>query len=252
MRMADPGGSGEIAAEGWRSATGSAPSRRVADWTPASMKHWPGCVAAVIRLTGCDHGCAVCLRPDSRSDRADPPDWPALLRHLHDTRDTLDGIVVTGGEPTSDPDLPSLLAALKDQCFEVRLDTKGSHPKVLSYVLAEGLADYVALEVKTNLDRYESLTGVPGSADRLRESIGVLLGSGVPHEFRTILHPAAVEPGDLAHIASELRGGMLYALDQYRPPAGAETLPAPYPAAVVRAAVPSCTPHLPTVARGLR
>lgn len=184
-----------------------------------------------------------------RDDVGEDVDWNAVVAHLDSNRDMLDGVVVTGGEPTEDPDLPSLLAALKELDVAVRLDTNGGRPDVLSLLLAEGLVDSVALDVKAVPARYRSLCDEYDMPARVAECVDMLIASPIEHEFRTTVVPGIVDPDELPRIARGLRGGRLYILQQYRPNAGCELTP--FPDDVLREAARACARFLPTSPRGL-
>ncbi len=240
------------AARGTR--TIAAPTRRLAGWLPAGMIDWPGRVAATIFLAGCPYRCSYCHNPDL--EPLDEPDseWTALLGHFAAKRSWLDGVVVTGGEPTADPDVISLLAALKDVGMPVKLDTNGGRPEVIAHAMAEGLVDYVALDVKAAPEHHDTLTGVPGSFGSVMRCARMLIDGGVRHEFRTTAYPGAVTLGDLSDIAAELRGGTLYAIQQFRPhltltPEAGEVLP--YTREALRQAARECSRNLPTIVRGV-
>lgn len=162
-------------------------------------------------------------------------------------------MVVTGGEPCDDPDLPALLTRLKLTDLPIRLETNGSSPSALRHLIAEGLVDSVALDVKTTLEHYDTLTGVTGSGARVAESIATVERSGVDHEFRTTLFPGAVALDDLEPIATTLAGGRLWAVQQYRPDGTLDRRARdvdPYPVRAVHLALVRCRRHLPTVMRG--
>jgi pyruvate formate lyase activating enzyme len=226
-----------------------APTRRLASWRATTMREWPGHVATSLRLAGCSFGCPYCSVADLRDPVGESVDWHAVVDHLEQHREMLDGVVVTGGEPTEDPDLPSLLAALKDLGFAVRLDTNGSRPDVLSHVLAEGLVDSVAVDIKAVPARYRALSEERDMAARVAECVDMLIDSDVEHEFRTTVVPGIVDPDELPRIARTLRGGRLYILQQYRPVPGSSV--APYPDDVLRNAARACGRFLPTSPRGL-
>lgn len=231
------------------------PSRRLRRWVPAGMADWPGRVATTVLLHGCSFRCPYCCEPSSVEVPDVPSGWDALLEHLSAKRSWLDGVVVSGGEPTEDPDLPSLLARLADEGIPVKLDTSGARPEVLAYLLAEDLVDCVALDIKAPFDRYDALTCVPGSGRAVERSVEVLLSSSVEHELRTTLFPGAVSIDDLPGMARSLKGGRLYALQRFRPEVTLERLPPdvePFELAEVRSAARRCRAFLPTVLRGFR
>jgi len=135
----------------------------------------------------------------------------------------------------------------------VKLDTNGSAPEALGEVLAEGLVDFVALDVKATPERYVRATGTPSTWGAVDESITLVLESGVDHEFRTTCYPPAVGPDDLVHIAARLAGGKRYVLQQFRPvrtldPAAASVRP--HSAETLSNAALRCSMFVPTVVRG--
>jgi pyruvate formate lyase activating enzyme len=226
-----------------------APTRRLASWRPTTMREWPGHVATSLRLWGCSFRCPYCSAAHLRGPADGDVSWDDVVTHMVLHREMLDGVVVSGGEPTEDPDLPSLLAALKDLDVQVRLDTNGGRPDVLAYLLAEGLCDSVALDVKTVPARYRRFSDERDMAARVAECVDMLIASDIEHEFRTTVVPGLVDPEELPHIARSLRGGRLYILQQYRPVPG-QTL-TPYADDALRHAAHACSRFLPTSPRGL-
>ena len=213
------------------------------------MREWPGHVATSLRLWGCSFRCPYCSSVDLREPADGGVAWNDVVAYLVLHRDMLDGVVVTGGEPTEDPDLPSLLAALKDLDVDVRLDTNGSRPDVLAYLLAEGLCDSVALDVKAVPARYREFSDERDMAARVAECVDMLIVSDIEHEFRTTVVPGFVDPEELPRIARALRGGRLYVLQQYHPMPGQGLTP--FPDDVLRQAARACSRFLPTSPRGL-
>ncbi|MFZ5974952.1 MAG: anaerobic ribonucleoside-triphosphate reductase activating protein, partial [Bacillota bacterium] len=133
-------------------------------------------------------------------------------------RGLLGGVVISGGEPTLQKDLPDFIEKVYAMGYRVKLDTNGSRPDALSALLDTGMLDYVAMDVKAPLDKYAATTGVEADTDSIRKSIGVLRSTGVAHEFRTTFVPT-LNPDDIHNIARLIEGAQLYALQQYRKPA---------------------------------
>ncbi len=231
----------------------NAPTRLLVGWIPATMLDWPGKVATTLVVSGCEFRCPFCQNPRLLWEESGTADWDGFVEHVRAKRSWLDGVVVTGGEPTDDPDLPSLLAALAEEGVPAKLDTNGSRPDVLAFLLAEQLVDYVCLDVKATASRYRDATGREGVADAVAESIRLLVRSHVEHEFRTTVFPRSVALEELPAIASGLVGGRLYALQQFRPSAALGPGTAgvrPYCSADLRSAARRCASYLPTIVRG--
>ncbi len=230
------------------------PTPRLAGLIPASMLDWPGKIASTLFVSGCNFRCAYCHNPSLLSARESQEDWGAIVAHFRAKESWLDGVVVTGGEPTADPDLPSLLTALGELGIPAKIDTNGSNPSVLRHLIAEDLVSFVALDVKTTWERYEDVTGSSGSAEAVAESVRLLIESGIRHEFRTTLYPGAVTIKDIPVIARYLEGGALYALQQFRPDntlAEHASYVAPYGEDDIRVLGEVCSTFIPTVIRGL-
>ncbi|MCK9357903.1 MAG: radical SAM protein, partial [Dehalococcoidia bacterium] len=132
-------------------------------------------------------------------------------------RSLVDGVVVTGGEPLIHGDeLPALLARLHATGFAVKLDTNGYEVDALRDVLGSGLVDYVAMDVKTSLLKYDQATGRPIEQERIVSAVDAIKGSGVAHEFRTTCVPGIVEREHVVAIATMLGQGERYYLQQFR------------------------------------
>lgn len=236
-----------------RISTAKGPTQRLAGWLPAGMLDWPGRLSATIFLGGCDFRCPFCHNAALISAPTEPAAWSGLAEHLEAKRGWLDGVVITGGEPTTDPDLVRTLEYFAEMHMPVKLDTNGNNPDVLETVLAAGLVSYVALDIKTAFDRYDELTGARDAGSRVSRSVELIVTSGVPHEFRTTAYPGAMMLDDLVEIARSLEGGDRYAVQQFvsettLDPRASAVLPY-RPDALVEV-VERCNTYIPTVLRG--
>ena len=184
-----------------------------------TLLDYPEHTACTVFTPWCNWRCPFChnaslvLRPDSQP-LIDPEELFAFLRKRHGL---LDGVAVTGGEPTLQKDLPDFLRRIKDAGFDVKLDTNGTHPAMLRQILSEGLADYVAMDIKAGRDNYPAVTGTlrPG-LDAVEESAGLLMASGVAHEFRTTVVRELHTEADFEDIAQWLRGEKRYFLQSFK------------------------------------
>jgi pyruvate formate lyase activating enzyme len=218
------------------------------------MLDWPGRMATSLFLSGCGFACPYCHNPHLLRPVDEPVDWAGFAAHVAEKRAWLDGVVVTGGEPTDDPDLRPLLRAIAEMGVPVKLDTNGSRPELVRQLISEGLVSAVAVDIKAPPSNYAAVTGWEGAADAVSETVAVVIASGIEHEFRTTAFPGAVAPDDLEHIAHSLRGGHLYAIQQFRPVEGAPPGAAgvePYSDETLLDAAQACSRHLPCVVRGL-
>jgi pyruvate formate lyase activating enzyme len=177
-----------------------------------------------------------------------------VMEHVTDNRENVGGVVVTGGEPTMDPNLHQLLQGLRSLGVPVKLDTNGTFPEVLEMLIEQGLVSFVSLDVKATPERYDTVTAGRDVWKRVRRSVSLLIESGVDHEFRTTCYPGAVLTAELPHIARELEGGTRFAIQQFQSqrtldPAASGVRP--YDADALRRAALCCAVHLPTVVRGV-
>lgn len=170
-----------------------------------TLLDFPGRVACTVFLGGCNLRCPFCHNAGLvRTPMAEADAYPALLDYLKKRRGVLEGVCVTGGEPLLHPDLPELLRVIKDLGYAVKLDTNGSLPKQLSRILATGLVDYVAMDVKHAPDAYHKAIGCDLDFAPFETSIRLLRESGRPYEFRTTAVKGIHEISDFEAIAAYL------------------------------------------------
>ncbi len=183
-----------------------------------TLLDFPGHTACTVFTGRCNFRCPFCqnaslvLNPESLASIPQED----VFAFLEKRRGLLDGVAVTGGEPTLQPDLPEFLRRVKDMGFETKLDTNGALPRVLRRVLAEGLADYVAMDVKSSPAGYARCAGVTGDVlPAVEESVRLLRESGVPHEFRTTAVKGLHTPEDFSAIGRWLAGTEHYFIQSY-------------------------------------
>ena len=182
-----------------------------------TLLDYPGKVACTVFLGGCNLRCPFChngelvLEPGPAALSQEE-----LLTFLGRRRSLLDGVCITGGEPTLRPDLPQLLRAVKELGFLVKLDTNGGFPRRLEAILAEGLVDYVAMDVKNSPQRYPETAGVPGlDVAPYRESVALLLEGRVDYEFRTTVVREFHDQASFQAIGPWLKGAKRYFLQSF-------------------------------------
>ena len=152
-----------------------------------TLLDYPGKVACTIFLNGCNFRCPFCHNAELlSSDTEQVLTVEGLLAFLKKRQGVLDGVCITGGEPTIHPELPQLLRSIRELGYHVKLDTNGYLPKTLSAILEEGLVDYVAMDLKNSPAGYGEAVGISEpDLCRIEESIRLLQGSGVDFELRT-------------------------------------------------------------------
>jgi pyruvate formate lyase activating enzyme len=186
-----------------------------------SFLDWPGRLAAVVFLGGCNFRCPFCHNAELvLAPHAVPSiPLPAVLERLRPLRGWVDGVVVSGGEPTLSPRLLELLGRIRSEGFAVKLDTNGSCPEVLARVIGRSLVQAVDMDVKAPLepDAYEALAGVPVRLELIRASIDVIRLSGLPHRFRTTYVPGLLDPASVGRLRAAVPAGSPHVLQGFDP-----------------------------------
>jgi pyruvate formate lyase activating enzyme len=184
-----------------------------------SLIDFPGRIGCVLFMSGCNFHCPYCHNPElARGLPADePPFTPKqFYAFLEARRSLLDGVVISGGEPTLQADLPALCAAVKNLGFPVKLDTNGSRPHVLRHLMAEGLVDYVAMDIKTDPRRYAPVFQSKDGQETLQESIRIIMASAPAYEFRTTCAKPIIDEAVIAAIARSIEGADRYVLQPFQ------------------------------------
>lgn len=186
---------------------------------PSSMIDWPGKICAVVFLAGCNFRCPYCHNPElvEAEGTGDSLPWEDVAAYFEERTGWIDGVSVTGGEPTIHVDLPVLCEKIKAMGLAVKVDTNGSRPRLLRHMLEKALVDCVAMDLKTSLEKYPSLVGRPVDVQAIRESAKLLISWGGEHEFRCTVVPGWVEYRDLEEIACLVEGARCLVLQQFRP-----------------------------------
>jgi pyruvate formate lyase activating enzyme len=186
-----------------------------------SMLDWWGKLSAVLFLPGCNFRCPYCHNPDLVLRPRTLSDIPLayVLKRLAEFKGWLDGVVITGGEPTLHPELPALIRCLKKAGWPVKLDTNGSRPDMLKKLLADNLLDYVAMDVKAPLNEldYQRAAGKGIAVGAIKQTINLLKGANVDYELRTTVCPGITDKDKLTELFSQLKGVKRLVLQNFKP-----------------------------------
>jgi pyruvate formate lyase activating enzyme len=184
-----------------------------------SFLDWKGCLSTVAFTGGCNFRCPFCHNSDLVTGCESLADMPVafILAHFRHYRDWLDRLVVTGGEPTIHPALGAFLQRMKDAGIKIKLDTNGSNPSVLQKLVADGLVDFIAMDVKGPLKSYDRWCGTKVSGKRIEESIAFIREGSVDYEFRMTVVPFFHKERDVYEVAEYLRGAKQFHVQEFRP-----------------------------------
>jgi len=173
----------------------------------------------VVFLGGCNFRCGYCHNPDLVLNFLNMPTIPEeeIFSLLDERKKWLDGVVITGGEPTMQKDLPNFIAKIKEKGYLVKLDTNGTNPEMVQELLDKKLIDYVAMDMKTDFEEYSNVTGVNANLNRIRESIAAIKKSGIDYEFRTTVIPGLVGKENIIQIGKILKGSKKYVIQNFNP-----------------------------------
>jgi pyruvate formate lyase activating enzyme len=184
-----------------------------------SLIDFPGRLAAVIFLPGCNFRCPYCQNPDliKNPEKLPTISYKELVDFLKDRRDWLDGIVITGGEPTIWSELPKLIENIKNMNYEIKLDTNGSRPDMIEQLIKEKMIDYIAMDIKGPLEKYDLITKVDVNKVSIKKSVDIIKNSGLAYEFRTTVLPTLLTENDILAIGQWLKGSEKFVIQQFRP-----------------------------------
>ncbi|MFA5905233.1 MAG: anaerobic ribonucleoside-triphosphate reductase activating protein [Desulfobacula sp.] len=183
-----------------------------------SLIDFPKTIACIIFTQGCNFCCPYCHNPDlvagSTHGAGNLLDEDGIFEFLEKRKKFLEGVVITGGEPTLQDDLPVFCRKIKDMGYKLKLDSNGSRPKILERLFDESLVDFISMDIKTRLKDY--LTVVPGKFDvsNIRDSIRLLMEKAPAYEFRTTCVRPFISREIIKDIGEMVRGAKSYALQK--------------------------------------
>jgi pyruvate formate lyase activating enzyme len=187
-----------------------------------SLVDFPGRICAIVFTRGCNFRCPYCHNPEL----VDPARYGATIPEeeffafLGQRIGQLQGVSVSGGEPTIHKDLPDFLAAIKGLGLATKIDTNGTNPDLLSRLLRDGLLDYVAMDIKAPLSAYERVTRVPAAAASLssiERSVRLVIDSSIPNELRTTFVEGLLSLSDMKGIAELVKGCASFVVQRFKP-----------------------------------
>jgi pyruvate formate lyase activating enzyme len=180
---------------------------------------YPTKVACMVYTIGCNFRCPYCHNPELVDETCTTRIPEKEILEFLDTRmGMLDGVVITGGEPTMHGEkLLSFMKEVKKRGFLVKLDSNGTHPDILRQAIDEHLVDYIAMDIKSPLAKYTQTVARPVDVLSIKKSITLIKESGIPHEFRTTVVKSMLSFEDFETIGKEIQGAQNYYLQKFIP-----------------------------------
>jgi len=184
-----------------------------------SLIDYPGKTSAILFTTGCNFRCRYCHNPELVIPEQFAQDIPltSIYSFLKTRKGKLDAVTITGGEPTHHNDLLEMIQEIKSLGFLIKLDSNGSRPEVLKSIIDKKLVDYLAMDIKAPLPDYAKIMGWKIPVEILRQSIQLIMNSGIEYEFRTTIVKAFTSKDDLKKIAKTIQGAKKYFLQRFSP-----------------------------------
>lgn len=195
------------------------PKSLVAGFIGVSLIDYPEKTAATLFTYGCNLRCPYCQNPELVVlPQTESFSEDEILQKLKERQNFIDGVCITGGEPTLYPDLKKLIEKIKDCCnLKIKIDTNGTSPDIIKQLIDNGLIDYIAMDVKAPLSRYAEATGKSLDTNLILQSIDYILSSDIDHEFRTTCYPEVIDKDGIDEIGKYVYGANLFAIQQFHP-----------------------------------
>jgi pyruvate formate lyase activating enzyme len=185
-----------------------------------SLIDYPGKICAIVFTQGCNFRCPYCHNPelvDTNPLESQAIAQDEILSFLEARKDKLEAVTITGGEPLLQSGIGDFLSSVKSLGYVIKLDTNGSFPSRLETVLEMNAVDYIAMDIKAPIDKYEQVVRSRIDKDRILRSVRLIMNYGSDYEFRTTVVKPLLERDDFAEIGKMIQGSRLYVLQRFVP-----------------------------------
>lgn len=190
---------------------------RICGLQKVTLLDFPQNIACTVFLGGCNLDCPFCYNSSLiKTDSKCIMSLDEFFNFLKSRVNILDGVAITGGEPLIHCDIESFILKIRDLGFKIKLDTNGTFPNQLRDLISKGLIDYVAMDIKNSYDKYELTVGKKIDIELIKESISILMNSGIDYEFRTTVVNEFHNVEDFKEIGKMIKGAKKYFLQNYQ------------------------------------
>lgn len=187
-----------------------------------TLLDYPGKTAAIIFTAGCNMRCGYChnaqfvLPEEIKKQKKNLLSWKEVRNFLEKRKGLLDGVVISGGEPTLQKDLKEKMKEIKSMGFLVKLDTNGTHPQIIKELLDEKLVDFIAMDIKGSESIYHEICGKSIDMKDIKKSIEIIMNSSINYEFRSTIMPEYHNKNILDEMGKMIQGSKIWALQNFR------------------------------------
>ena len=182
-----------------------------------SLLDYPDKISAIVFTQGCNFNCGYCHNPGllNSKDKKDIYKPDVFLGFLKKRQGKLDGVVITGGESTLQPDIEAFITEIKSMNFLVKLDTNGYKPEIIEKLMSHNLIDYIAMDIKGPLDKYSLITRREIDTNKIKQSIDIIMNANIDYEFRTTVLPVQIQIEDFEKIGNLIKNAKKYYLQKF-------------------------------------
>ena len=181
-----------------------------------SLLDYPGKISAIVWTVGCNFRCPFCYNINMVNEESDILPIDHVLTFLDERKGKLDALSITGGEPLLHKDLDDFIKKVRMKGFLVKVDTNGSFPHRLQALLDDQMIDYVSMDVKAPLEKYDLLAGIHVDTNNIMKSVRLIMDNAPDYEFKTTMIPGLLEKKDVTEITSIIKGAKRYYLQQWK------------------------------------
>ncbi|MBU1946566.1 MAG: anaerobic ribonucleoside-triphosphate reductase activating protein, partial [Nanoarchaeota archaeon] len=184
-----------------------------------TLVDYPGKVACTVFLPNCNFRCGFCHNKDLVLNSEVLPAFSEqdVLEYLKEKKRWLDGICITGGEPLLHKELINFLPKVKEIGYLVKIDTNGTNPTFLKELIDRNLIDFIAMDIKNSIEKYEETAGAKVDTEDIKKSIDLIKNSGIDYEFRTTVVPCLHTKEDMMKIGELLKESKKFAIQNFKP-----------------------------------
>lgn len=181
-----------------------------------TLLDFPEKISCIIFLQGCNFNCEFCHNQSLIHNENDILNEEDIFNFLKSRKNILDGVCISGGEPTIYKDLPTFIKNIKDMGFSVKLDTNGTNPNMIKFLIDNNLIDYIAMDIKNSPSKYNTTSNCHVDFSKIKKSINIILENKINYEFRTTIMMEKHELNDFIEISKLIQGANKYFLQKFK------------------------------------